>query len=79
MDHDFDIDAFYPEDECVRNGDPFLAKIVAWDDYLGDCENNATFLGGDEAKARREMTSAEQQQLGYEVRLLSRWYALEAR
>lgn len=72
-----DLDALFPEDECVRNGDPFLAKVVQWDEYIGDCENNVTFLGWSEAKARREMTGAEQQQLGYELRLLYRWYALE--
>ena len=63
-----DLDALFPEDECVRNGDPFLAKVVAWDEYLGDCENTVA-----------ERTGAAKQQQGYELRLLYRWYALEAK
>jgi hypothetical protein len=53
---DFDVDDFMlPEWACVKGGDPFLAKVVEWDDYIGDCENNVAWMGWPEARAEAEI------------------------
>ena len=74
---DFDVDDFIPPEwACVEGGDPFLAKVVAFDDYIGDCENNVEWAGWSEAKAQAEMTRIAWQQQSYELALLFRWYEL---
>lgn len=63
----------FPERDCLRNGDPFLARIVAFDDAIVDYSINAGWLGVDAATARATVQSLDAERAAYQVETLTRW------
>jgi len=66
----------FPEAECIKHGDPYLADIVKADDIIDDHRYNADLLGlkTDDAEAVAEWV--ERQRLSYELAALYGWWAL---
>jgi len=67
---------FFPERDCLRNGDPFVARIVEFDDLIVDYSFNAGWLGVEAATARATVQSLDAERAEYEVDTLSRWIRL---
>ena len=63
---------FFPERDCLRNGDPFVGRIVEFDDLIVDYTHNAGWMGVDAATVQGMHAERE----AYEVDTLTRWMQL---
>jgi len=67
------LDALFPERACVRAGDPFVTRIVMFDDQIARLVTGARLLGPFARHDAELVHRVERERVAYEIGLLCRW------
>ena len=66
----------HPEIECAEAGDPFLGRIVRFDEHIVEYQVNRDWYDIPDLEADMIVTTAQHAQLAYELAVLTRWWRL---